>query len=437
MTGRVTAGPQDSDTGCSIADISTTGVAPPPPTQVALTGTVDFSDDSSTVALRFTGGPGTFTLPLSGELTTPGPPGFVEIIGYGSSEWAAGQSSPTSSGTLTLSRTSTGTTGTIHGSVDAWLAPLRATNALSSHPGHVELFGTLGAREPMGRFELPTNRLQGGCSTPELHRLGTRILPWELVPHCSDRGLCGTLSLGTKMAKGSTLTSTAGNHLLEALPDTERETLMRQLRPAHLTVKTVLFDPGQPIQFVHFPVDGVISLVTPLADGNIVEVATIGNEGIVGVPLVPGGSLAVRAISQVGGRTLRLEAGEFFRAVERLPAFRELVQKYVQALFGQISQAAACNRLHSNEERLSRWLLMSHDRVGTDTFPITHEFLGQMLGSRRATVTLSAGLLQSAGLIRYHRGRVTIVDREGLESVSCECYGIIKAALDRVVSSTN
>ena len=243
--------------------------------------------------------------------------------------------------------------------------------------------------------------------------------------------------MGWNMAKGSTLTATSGNHLLEALPDTERETLMRQLRPAHLTVKTVLFDPGHPIQFVHFPIDGVISLVTPLADGNIVEVATIGNEGIVGVPLVPGGSLAVRAISQVGGRTLRLDAGEFLRDLERLPAFRELVQKYVQALFGQISQAAACNRLHSNEERLSRWLLMSHDRVGTDTFPITHEFLGQMLGSRRATVTLSAGLLQSAGLIRYHRGRVTIVDREGLESVSCECYGIIKAALDRVVSTAS
>ena len=109
------------------------------------------------------------------------------------------------------------------------------------------------------------------------------------------------------------------------------------------------------------------------------------------MPLVPGGSLAVRAISQVAGRTLRIEAGEFANGLERLPAFRELVQKYVQALFGQISQAAACNRLHSNEERLSRWLLMSHDRVGTDTFPITHEFLGQMLGSRRATVTLSAG----------------------------------------------
>jgi CRP-like cAMP-binding protein len=237
------------------------------------------------------------------------------------------------------------------------------------------------------------------------------------------------------MAKGSVLAAPAANHLLDALPDVERKALMEHLRPAHLTVKTVLFDPGQPIPFVHFPIDGVISLVTPLADGNIVEVATIGNEGIVGVPLVPGGSLAVRAISQVGGRTLRMDAGEFIKGLEGLPGFRGLVQKYVQALFGQISQAAACNRLHSNEERLSRWLLMSHDRVGTDTFPITHEFLGQMLGSRRATVTLSAGLLQSAGLIRYHRGRVTIVDREGLESVACECYGIIKAALDRVVTA--
>ncbi|HUZ69738.1 MAG TPA: Crp/Fnr family transcriptional regulator [Candidatus Saccharimonadales bacterium] len=207
------------------------------------------------------------------------------------------------------------------------------------------------------------------------------------------------------------------------------------MRPNHLTVKTVLFDPGQVITSVYFPLDGVVSLVTPLADGNIVEVATIGNEGMVGVPLVAGGSLAVRAISQVGGRTLRMDASTFIAELERLPGFRKLIQRYVQALFGQISQAAACNRLHSNEERLSRWLLMSHDRVGVDSFPITHEFLGQMLGSRRATVTLSAGLLQAAGLIRYHRGRVTIVDRAGLEGVSCECYGIIKAALDRVVST--
>src|ERR1700682_1090544 len=234
---------------------------------------------------------------------------------------------------------------------------------------------------------------------------------------------------------GAAPAAPTGNHLLASLPETERDALMAQMWPTHLTVKTVLFDPGQVIGSVHFPIDGVVSLVTPLADGNIVEVATIGNEGIVGVPLVAGGSLAVRAISQVGGRTLRMDAALFVAEIERLSAFRRLVQRYIQALFGQISQAAACNRLHSNEERLSRWLLMSHDRVGTDSFPITHEFLGQMLGSRRATVTLSAGVLQAAGLIRYHRGRVTIVDREGLEGVACECYAIIKSALDRVVAT--
>jgi len=236
-------------------------------------------------------------------------------------------------------------------------------------------------------------------------------------------------------SNGVSQPSQAGNHLLASLPDEERAALIAHMRPMHLTVKTVLFDPGQVIGSVHFPIDGVVSLVTPLADGNIVEVATIGNEGIVGVPLVAGGSLAVRAISQVGGRTMRMDAALFVAELERLSSFRRLVQRYIQALFGQISQAAACNRLHSNEERLSRWLLMSHDRVGMDSFPITHEFLGQMLGSRRATVTLSAGLLQAAGLIRYHRGRVTIVDREGLEGVACECYSIIKSALDRVVAA--
>jgi CRP-like cAMP-binding protein len=184
---------------------------------------------------------------------------------------------------------------------------------------------------------------------------------------------------------------------------------------------------------VLFPISGVISLVTPLLDGSIVEVATIGNEGVVGVPHVMGESVTVRAISQVVGESLRMPAGAFIAEWERPGALRDLVQDYISALFAQISQAAGCNRLHTNEERLSRWLLMSHDRVGVDEFDITHEFLGEMLGSRRATVTLSAGVLQAAGFIRYHRGRVTIVDREGLEGVACECYRVIKAAHDRVV----
>ncbi len=227
------------------------------------------------------------------------------------------------------------------------------------------------------------------------------------------------------------------NRLLEALPNAERRRWFGSLTPSFLNIKTVLFEPGQAVEAVYFPLNGVISLVTPLEDGAIVEVATVGNEGIVGVPLVQGGSLAVRAISQVAGWVLRMDAKSFAEATNSSAPVRDLVNDYLQALFGQISQAAACKRLHSNEERLSRWLLMSHDRVGVEEFAITHEFLGQMLGSRRATVTLSAGILQAAGLIKYHRGLVTIVDRPGLEAVACECYAVIKIELDSVLTKAS
>jgi CRP-like cAMP-binding protein len=224
------------------------------------------------------------------------------------------------------------------------------------------------------------------------------------------------------------------NKLLTSLPQSDREELFGLVRNVTLPVKTVLFEPGAAIDALYFPIDGVISLVTPLHDGAIVEVATIGNEGVVGVPVVPLGGLAVRAISQVAGHSLRIEATAFLSLFNRSSAFQSLVERYTQALFGQISQAAACNRLHSSEERLSRWLLMSHDRVGANQFTITQEFLGQMLGARRSTVSVSAGILQRAGLIRYVRGHVTIVDRAGLEAVSCECYSVIRNELERVVS---
>ena len=234
-------------------------------------------------------------------------------------------------------------------------------------------------------------------------------------------------------ARSVTRVARPSNRILDALPAEERDRLIASMDIVELPIKTVLFEPGAPMDAVYFPINGVISLVTPLEDGSIVEVATVGNEGIVGVPHVARGSLAVRAISQVAGSSLRMDDTAFLAEWEQPGPLRDLVQNYLQALFGQVSQAAACNRLHSNEERLSRWLLMSHDRVGVNQFLITHEFLGQMLGSRRATVTLSAGVLQAAGLIKYHRGSVTIVDREGLENVSCECYQVIKDELDRVV----
>jgi CRP-like cAMP-binding protein len=221
-----------------------------------------------------------------------------------------------------------------------------------------------------------------------------------------------------------------GNAILNALPPKARERIMNHLSPVFLKIKTILFQPDELITEVYFPLSGVISLVTPLKNGTVVEVATVGNEGIVGVPLKADGSLTVRAISQVAGTSLRMDAATFLAEFGGENQSRDLVQNYTRALFGQISQSAACNRLHTNEERLSRWLLMSGDRVGSDEFRITQDFLAQMLGSQRSTVTLSARLLQTAGLIRYHRGRVTIVDRDGLEEVSCECYGVIRALFD-------
>jgi CRP-like cAMP-binding protein len=223
------------------------------------------------------------------------------------------------------------------------------------------------------------------------------------------------------------------NRLLDALPIAETERLRRSLQPVTLEVGEVLFEPGQAINSVYFPRNCVVSLVSLLHDGDVVEVATVGSEGIVGVPLVLGHSPAVRAVCSVEGRADRMDASTFVDEVERSVPLRDLVNDYLQALFGQISQAAACNRLHSTEQRLCRWLLMSSDRIGTDEFAITHQYLGRMLGARRATVTQSAGLLQAAGLIRYHHGRITIIDRGGLEAAACECYEAIEAELDGVV----
>jgi hypothetical protein len=223
------------------------------------------------------------------------------------------------------------------------------------------------------------------------------------------------------------------NQLLDALSAAEYQRLQPWLRPVFLEIRTLLFEAGAPIAHVDFPRNCVVSLVTPLHNGTMVEVATVGNEGIVGLPLLRGGALTFQARCSVAGWSDRMAAPTFLDEVERGGPLSDLVSDYVQALFGQISQAAACNRLHSNEERLSRWLLMSQDRVGTDEFAITHEYLAHMLGSRRATVSLSAGILQAAGLISYHRGRVTIIDRAGLEATACECYATIERELDGVV----
>ena len=227
--------------------------------------------------------------------------------------------------------------------------------------------------------------------------------------------------------------SVGGNRILAALPASERLRVSSLTKAVTVPAETVLFEPGSTIDAVYFPTDGVISLVTRLRDGVHIEVATVGNEGVVGVPLVSPAESSVRAISRMAGCGHRVDARVFLEWCRRSRAFQTLVDRYTQALFCQISQTAACNRFHLSEERLSRWLLMHHDRIHSDQLMITQASLGQMLGTRRSTISVSAGGLQRAGLIRYARGRVTIIDREGLEALSCECYAVIKTEFDRSV----
>jgi len=220
----------------------------------------------------------------------------------------------------------------------------------------------------------------------------------------------------------------AENQLLAALPRASWQALEPDLENVTCAIKDIIYRPNEPIAHVVFPCTGVVSLLAVGdEDGELIEVATVGNEGFVGLPLFLGAdSTPGMAIAQVGGEALRMPAANFQKAVARDSAFAALLNRTTLALFTQIAQASFCNRTHPMVQRCARWLLMTHDRVSGDTFPLTHEFLSQMLGVRRATITEAMGPLQQAGLITYARGIVQIVDRAGLEAVSCECYRIIR-----------
>lgn len=225
----------------------------------------------------------------------------------------------------------------------------------------------------------------------------------------------------------------AANRLLGALPHGRRKRLAGLSSPVELTLGTVLFEPGQIIDSVDFPRDGVELLVTPLADGRTVEVAAVGNDGILGIPLVPGGSLAVRAVCSVPGFVDRFDAMLFRQQVETDTHLGELVDDFEQSLINRLSIAVACNRLHSTTERLARWLLTSSDQTGGMSFDTTFAFLGQLLGCGATSIGRSVQALQDAGVIRHDRGRITIVDPANLRMAACECYGLIKREADGVV----
>jgi CRP-like cAMP-binding protein len=223
------------------------------------------------------------------------------------------------------------------------------------------------------------------------------------------------------------------NRLLVALPRDEYHRLRPHLEKVSLPLRDVLYEANGSIAHVFFPVHGVVSLVIKDNDFTL-EVGIIGNEGLVGTPVFLGSDRSpTRAIAQIPGEALRMEAKVFQKEIKRGGSLHGLVQRYTQMMINQISQSIVCNHRHSVKKRMCRWLLMSHDRVGADEFLLTHEFLAQMLGVRRPTVTAVAGTLQKAGLISYHRGRITVLDRKGLEAASCECYEVVAKELERLL----
>lgn len=223
------------------------------------------------------------------------------------------------------------------------------------------------------------------------------------------------------------------NSLLRALHEDDYHRLVPELEPVSFQLREILIEANRPIRFVHFVLSGVCSMVTTMGDGSIVEVGTVGNEGMIGLPAFLGAETSpITVFCQVPGGSVRMPIAVLTEEVRNGSTLAQALHRYTQALFTQFAQSVACNRVHPIRQRCARWLLMTHDRVEVQPFPLTHQFLSQMLGVRRATVTEVVGALQKAGLIRYKQGQMTIVDRAGLEKASCECYGIIAAEYRRL-----
>src|SRR5216683_689442 len=227
-----------------------------------------------------------------------------------------------------------------------------------------------------------------------------------------------------------THSSTYKNRILAALPQEDFGRYFAGLQPVSLPLKHILYQVGAPLDSIYFIEEGVGSVLTSMANGATIEVGMIGSEGIVGAAALLGGEVSAQQIVvQVPGAALKMPAAKCREAFDQSPAFRAAVLRYVAAFLDLGAQTAACNRLHSIEQRCARWFLMARDRMDGDVMPMTHEFLASMLGVRRAGITETTGELQRAGLIRNGRGAVTVVDRPGLEAAACECYGLDHARL--------
>jgi CRP-like cAMP-binding protein len=226
-----------------------------------------------------------------------------------------------------------------------------------------------------------------------------------------------------------------GNHLIEQLPRKPQRSLLAVCESVNLTIEQILCEAGDTTRYVYFPIDAFVSLITEVDGKSRLEVGMVGREGILGVQLALGVDEApVRCLVQGSGTAWRVDGGDFRRELAKHVALRRTVDRYLYVLMQQFAAAAACVRFHLIDERLARWLLMTQDRAGSDSFHVTHEFLAYMLGVRRVGVTTAAGALQRRGLIVYHRGQLEVLDRAGLELASCCCYANDQRAYRRLLS---
>ncbi len=224
------------------------------------------------------------------------------------------------------------------------------------------------------------------------------------------------------------------NRLLRAIPADACARLIAGSEVVTLKRGDLIYQPGEPIRRVYFPADMILSVISVMENGDRVEVGTIGNEGMGGLPaFLESESSPFTVFVQVSGESRAVDAELVNSVAADSPETRALLHRYTQSFLNQSAQSAACNRMHSIEERCARWLLMTHDRVGRDTFDLTQEFLSDMLGVRRAGVTVVCGAFQRAGFIRYRRGHIAILDRAKLEEVTCECYARVRSEVDRLV----
>ena len=224
------------------------------------------------------------------------------------------------------------------------------------------------------------------------------------------------------------------NHLLDGLPPSDYERLAPHLELIPMPLGDVLYEPGVKMRYVYFPTTAIVSLLYEMENGSSAEIAIVGNEGILGISLFMGGETTPgRAVVQSAGSGYRLQAGLLKVEFERFGPFMHLLLRYTQALITQMSQTAVCNRHHSVDQQLCRWLLLSLDRLESNDLSMTQELIANMLGVRREGVTEAAGKLQDAGLINYRRGRITVLDRPALEARACECYRVVKKEFDRLL----